>query len=142
MQVDSLPAELQGKPNSTGVDSLSLLQGMFLTQESNQGLLHCRQILSHLSYQVSNFISCENDMKFKCQCAQPQFCPVHGSWLLLRYRSLVAQLLWRLDGLQSLNTYPLALCRKSFSTLGLEKGNVLHTVHSPYRVYLLDTVLI
>ena len=28
-------------------------------------------------------------MKLKCQCPQPQFCPVHGSWLLLRYRSLV-----------------------------------------------------
>ena len=31
--------------------SLSLLQGNFLAQESNQGLLHCRQILYQLSYQ-------------------------------------------------------------------------------------------
>ena len=38
---------------NTGVGSLSLLQGIFLTQESNQGLLHCRQILSQLSYQGS-----------------------------------------------------------------------------------------
>ena len=30
--------------------SLSLLQGNFLTQESNQGLLHCRRILYQLSY--------------------------------------------------------------------------------------------
>ena len=29
----------------------SLLQGIFLTQRSNSGLLHCRQILYHLSYQ-------------------------------------------------------------------------------------------
>ena len=29
----------QGKPKNTGVGSLSLLQGIFLTQESNQGLL-------------------------------------------------------------------------------------------------------
>ena len=35
-----------GKPKNTGVGSLSLLQGLFLTQESNWGLLHCRQILS------------------------------------------------------------------------------------------------
>ena len=35
---------------NTGVSSLSLLQGIFLTQESNQGLLHCRQILYQLSY--------------------------------------------------------------------------------------------
>ena len=36
---------------NTGVDSLSLLQRIFLTQESNWGLLHCRQILYQLSYQ-------------------------------------------------------------------------------------------
>ena len=33
--------------------SLSLLQGIFPTQESNRGLLHCRRILYQLSYQVS-----------------------------------------------------------------------------------------
>ena len=44
-QVDSLPAEPQGKPKNTGVGSLSLLQGIFLTQESIWGLLHCRWIL-------------------------------------------------------------------------------------------------
>ena len=37
---------------NTGVGSLSLLQGIFPTQESNQGLLHCRWIL-YLSYQGS-----------------------------------------------------------------------------------------
>ena len=29
-----------------------LLQGIFLTQELNLGLLHCRQILYHLSHQI------------------------------------------------------------------------------------------
>ena len=47
---DSLPAEPQGKPKNTRVGSLSLLQGIFPTQESNQGLLQCRQILYQLSY--------------------------------------------------------------------------------------------
>ena len=42
-----------GKPKNTGVSSLSLLQWIFLTQESNQCLLHCRQILYQLSYQGS-----------------------------------------------------------------------------------------
>ena len=50
LQADSLPAEPQGKPKNTGVGSLSLLQRIFLTKESNQGLLHCRQILYQLSY--------------------------------------------------------------------------------------------
>ena len=38
---------------NTGVGSFSLLQGIFPTQELNQGLLHCRQILYQLSYQGS-----------------------------------------------------------------------------------------
>ena len=50
---DSLPAESQGKPKNTGVGSLSLLQGIFPTQESNQGLLHCRWILYQLSFDGS-----------------------------------------------------------------------------------------
>ena len=44
LQADSLPTELSGKPKNTGVGSLSLLQGIFPTQESNRGLLPCRQI--------------------------------------------------------------------------------------------------
>ena len=35
LQVDSLPAEPQGKPKNTGVGSLSLLQRIFLAQKSN-----------------------------------------------------------------------------------------------------------
>ena len=36
-----------------GVDCHFLLQGIFPTQESNPGLLHCRQMLYHLSHQGS-----------------------------------------------------------------------------------------
>ena len=35
---------------NTGVGCHSLLQGIFSTQGSNPGLLHCRKILYHLSY--------------------------------------------------------------------------------------------
>ena len=52
LQADSLPSAPLGKPKNTGVGSLSLLQGIFKTQELNQGLLHCR-ILYHLSYEGS-----------------------------------------------------------------------------------------
>ena len=51
--VDSLPAKPQGKPKNTGVSSLSLLQWIFLTQESNWSFLHYSQILNQLSYQGS-----------------------------------------------------------------------------------------
>ena len=53
LQADSLPSEKPGKPKNIGVGNLSLLQGIFLTQESNQDLLHCRWILYQLSYQGS-----------------------------------------------------------------------------------------
>ena len=55
LQGDSLPAEPPGKPKNTGVGSLSLLQGIYATQESNQGLLHYRQILYQLSCQESPY---------------------------------------------------------------------------------------
>ena len=51
------PHGLYSPWNSPGqnarVGSLSLLQQIFPTQESNPGLLHCRQILHQLSYQGS-----------------------------------------------------------------------------------------
>ena len=49
-QAGSLPSEPPGKPRNTDVGSLSLLQGICLTQESNRGVLHCRLILYQLSF--------------------------------------------------------------------------------------------
>ena len=45
---------------NTGVGSLSPLQGIFLTQESNQGFLHCRWILYQLSYQGNPLMTSSN----------------------------------------------------------------------------------
>ena len=45
------PWDFLGK--SAGVGCHFLLQGIFLTQESNLGLLHCRQTLYHLSHKGS-----------------------------------------------------------------------------------------
>ena len=44
------------KSQNTGVGSLSLLQGIFPSQESNPGLLHCRRILYQLSHERSSRI--------------------------------------------------------------------------------------
>ena len=49
LQADSSPAEPQGKPKNIGMGSLSLLQGIFPTQELNRDLLQCRWILYQLS---------------------------------------------------------------------------------------------
>ena len=53
LQGDSLPSEPPRKTKNIGVGSLSLLQGIFLTQKSNWNLLHYKRILYQLSYQGS-----------------------------------------------------------------------------------------
>ena len=63
LQADSLPAEPPGKPESTGMGSLSLLQGIFPTQELNQGLLHgVARITPHhiraFSFTLASTLSC------------------------------------------------------------------------------------
>ena len=87
LQEDSLPSEPPGKPRlkmlvaqtyptlcdpmdgslpgSTVHEILhSLLQGIFPTQGSNPGLLHCRRILYHLSHQGGPHCS---TLKLKCR---------------------------------------------------------------------------
>ena len=49
---------------NTGLGKLSLLQGIFPTQGSNLGLLHCKQVLYYLSHQES-------------ACGKPRF----SSWV-------------------------------------------------------------
>ena len=64
LQADSLLAEPQGKPKNTEMGSLSLLHWIFPTKESNQGLLHCREILYQLSYEGSPYQT--NSKEIKC----------------------------------------------------------------------------
>ena len=94
-QADSLPAEPQGKPKNTGVGSLSFLQWIFSTQESNWGLLHCRQILYQLIYQgmsvqFSLFAqSCpavcypmdSSSPGLPVYCQLPEFTQTHVHWI-------------------------------------------------------------
>ena len=74
---NSLPSEPSRKPKNTGVGSLSLLQGIFPTQESNQGLSHCRWILYQLSYQGS--LNSFGSIKFfyKLILAMPDICNMY-----------------------------------------------------------------
>ena len=65
---------------NAGVRSLSLLQGIFPTQELNQGLLHCRWILYQLScqggpnYHTTALISHPSEVKPKILQARLQQC--------------------------------------------------------------------
>ena len=53
LQADSLPAEPQGSPRILEWVAFPFSKGIFLTQESNRGLLHGRRILYQSSYQGS-----------------------------------------------------------------------------------------
>ena len=72
LQADSLTAKPQGKPNNTGVGSLSLLKLIFSTQESNWGLLHCRWIVYQLSHKGSPRILEWVAYPFSCRSSQPR----------------------------------------------------------------------
>ena len=50
LQPARLPCPWNSPGENTGVGCHCLLQGIFPTQGLNPGLLHCRQILYHLSY--------------------------------------------------------------------------------------------
>ena len=57
---------------NTGVDSLSLLQGIFPTQELNPGLLHCRRILYLLSHKGNLRILERVTYPFSSRSSQPR----------------------------------------------------------------------
>ena len=67
LQVDSLPAEPQGKPKNAGVGSLSFLQQIFLTQESNA--TSCCQLFVDLwNQKFHRLLSLENGRCSFCVC--------------------------------------------------------------------------
>ena len=75
------PWDFPGK--NTGVVCHFLLQGIFPIQGSNPGLLHCRQILYHLSHQGSPYI-CTSEVAQLCltlcnpmDCSLPRS-SIHG----------------------------------------------------------------
>ena len=72
LQGDSLLSEPLRKPKYTGVGSLSLLQGIFQTQELNRGLLQCKWILYHLSSQESPIV-CLLNVKYYCNSMWLQY---------------------------------------------------------------------
>ena len=104
---DSLPAEPQRKPKNTGVGSLSLLQRIFLTQESNWSLLNCRQILYQMNYETFRW--------------QVNICLNFTEWLDLRVlvvQSLSRVALLRLHGLEPTSL----LCPLDFPDKNTEVG--------------------
>ena len=83
-----LLVEPPGKPKNTGVGSLSFLQRIFPTQESNWSVLHCRQILYQLSYQgrVYSFPGGTSGKESICKC---------GRWKTCWFDPWVGKIPWR-----------------------------------------------
>ena len=79
---------------STGVGCHFLLQGIFLTQQSNSGLLHCRQILHHLSHQGRPQYS--TVCVYACGCVYKH---THFIYIYI-WASLIAQLVKNLPPMQ------------------------------------------
>ena len=86
------PPRLLCPRNSPGKDSAvhchALLQGIFPTQGSNPGLLHCREILYQLSYHGSPYTcipmnNCMVTFSQGCQKKKP-LVRTHGQGILLR----------------------------------------------------------
>ena len=78
---------------NTGVGCHSFLQGIFPTQGSNPGLLHCGQILYHLSHWGSplNYISAIN-FQWRCFIAQNTICDSTCTSLLISWYWLISLL--------------------------------------------------
>ena len=96
LQVNSLLSELPWKPMNTGVGTLSLLQGIFWAQESNQGLLHCRWILYQLNYQGSP-LRCTHISKHHVVALKHNF---YMSKIYVNIASLVVQMVKHLPAVQ------------------------------------------
>jgi len=91
---------------NTGMGSLSLLQGIFPNQGSNQGLLHCRWILYQLSHKRSprilewvaypfsrGYLQPRNQTKVSC-IAGGFFTNYQGSPSQIRALTISFQILW------------------------------------------------
>ena len=92
LQEDSLPAGPQGEPKNTIVGSLPLLQGVFLTRDSNRSFGHCRQFVYQLSYQgaLCLFIQIYFQLfySFHCNGEQDYSLISLSEYLLLVYRNI------------------------------------------------------
>ena len=94
LQIDSLPSEPLGKPKNTGLVSLSLLQWLFPTQESNWGLLHCRHIIYQLSYEGSPILFSVQSLSHVLLFSTPWTAAclaslsMNNSWSLLKLMSI------------------------------------------------------
>ena len=81
---------------NTGVGSLPLLQGIFPTQGSKQGLLHCRWVLYQLTYQGSPH-AIKDSNRTKSLCKKELLPPVWAMTLVFSSLQIPSEI-WALLG--------------------------------------------
>ena len=144
---DCSPPGPQNSPGkNTGVGCHSLLQGIFLTQGLNPGLLRCRQILYHLSHQ-GNPIACFTSRPSLIFQTQSDF---WGHLFCFEPLRLFSLLSWRENAFrisETLSYYPYQGAQnKHFYTnrkTDLEKVNYLEIIisHIEHTQYVGDIFL-
>ena len=88
------------KPKNSELGSISLLQGIFPTQELNQGLLHCRRILYQLSHQGNGVKIQSLETHYQPSKAQPE---TPGFDLFVRFYMWLVGLTLNIQKVKDLN---------------------------------------
>ena len=159
------PWDFPGK--NTGVDCHSLLQRIFLTQELNRGLLHCRRTLNPVSYRedLGLWLGPNNKNLWLCsglcfQEAQESFYrktqhqnpgpPELVNWCgigygIVRREACLTRLAWHLGGCCCLNAYnipPLDLDIRTNGRMVLQGGPYWRRQHQVlWWSFLLSTLV-
>ena len=138
---DSLPphgiySSWNSPGQNTGVGSLSLLQGIFPTQELNSGLPHCRTILYQLSHEVS---LPKNTGVSSLSLLQGFFLIQEFNWGLLYHGWILYQLSYQGVGTNTflLNTFSLPEKLSSHKSLTATAANFV--VLWPEQTNMFDT---
>ena len=86
LQADSLPSEPPGKPKNTGVGSLSLLQGLFPTQELEPGspALQVDSLPAELPVGIIVW-SCSAEKNPIMHTQQTRFTLFYSAWATIQY---------------------------------------------------------
>ena len=104
---------------NTGMGCHSLLQGIFPTQTSNPGFLHCRQILYHLSHQGSPGKSLKKILQ-QFICSNQDQPPIHSWQLISKFLKT-----FKTSQIPLFSCFSSCNCLVQFPSLDFTHGNVL-----------------
>ena len=133
----SVHADSPGK--NTGVGCPALLQGIFPTQKSNPGLLHCRWILYCVNHQRSPFNSSVQSLSCVQLFAAPWTAAHQASLSIINSRSLLK--LMSIESVMPSNhlilCHPLLLPPSIFPSIRVFSNESVLCIRWPFNSYIL-----